>query len=177
MKSTRRAFTLIELLVVVAIIGILAAIAAVNYLEASTRSRVSRVRADMRTIGVAIESYRIDNNVYPRAAIGDWKLTAPLEALTRPTAYLAAVPEDPFGTAPLDFSNAIVLAGYLYKDRATTSVNMPADVYGPVWRELPGREWFLHSSGPNRVWDVTPYAEYDPTNGTISRGDIFRAGP
>lgn len=61
----RRAFTLIELLIVVAIIAILAAIAVPNFLEAQTRAKVSRARADMRSIATALESYRIDHNHYP----------------------------------------------------------------------------------------------------------------
>jgi type II secretion system protein G len=59
-------FTLIELLIVVAIIAILAAIAVPNFLEAQTRSKVARVKADMRTVTTAIETYHIDHNAYPR---------------------------------------------------------------------------------------------------------------
>ena len=58
-------FTLIELLIVVAIIAILAAIAAPNLLEAQTRSKVSRVHADMRSISTGLEAYRVDNSHYP----------------------------------------------------------------------------------------------------------------
>ncbi|MEO8376979.1 MAG: prepilin-type N-terminal cleavage/methylation domain-containing protein, partial [Candidatus Sumerlaeota bacterium] len=61
----KKGFTLIELLIVVAIIAILAAIAVPNFLEAQTRSKVSRVKADMRSIATAVEAYRIDNNTYP----------------------------------------------------------------------------------------------------------------
>jgi prepilin-type N-terminal cleavage/methylation domain-containing protein len=60
-----RGFTLIELLIVVAIIAILAAIAVPNFLEAQTRAKVSRVRADLRSLATALESYFIDNNAYP----------------------------------------------------------------------------------------------------------------
>ena len=60
-----KGFTLIELLIVVAIIAILAAIAVPNFLEAQTRSKVSRVRSDLRSYATAIESYYVDNNSYP----------------------------------------------------------------------------------------------------------------
>src|SRR5881394_2996609 len=63
---SKRGFTLIELLIVVAIIAILAAIAVPNFLEAQTRSKVSRVKADMRTFATAVESYAVDNNRPPR---------------------------------------------------------------------------------------------------------------
>ena len=62
------AFTLIELLIVVAIIGIIAAIAIPNLLNAIDRGKQKRTMADLRSIGTAVESYAVDNNVYPVAA-------------------------------------------------------------------------------------------------------------
>src|SRR2546425_8033575 len=60
-------FTLIELLIVVAIIGIIAAIAIPNLLNAIDRSKQKRTMADMRSVGTACEEYSIDNNYYPVA--------------------------------------------------------------------------------------------------------------
>jgi len=60
-----KGFTLIELLMVVAIIGIIAAIAIPNLLNAIDRGKQKRTMADMRSIGTAVESYAIDSNIYP----------------------------------------------------------------------------------------------------------------
>ncbi len=66
MKSRKQTgFTLIELLIVVAIIGIIAAIAIPNLLNAIDRGKQKRSMADMRSIGTAVESYAVDTNFYP----------------------------------------------------------------------------------------------------------------
>ena len=119
----RRGFTLIELLIVVAIIAILAAIAVPNFLEAQTRSKVSRVRNDLRALATAIEAYRVDLNDYPEGTDNPDKfpvqfaeILGPLAAgyytfatrvgtqqmvgrdfanITTPVAYMTSIPTDP----------------------------------------------------------------------------------
>jgi len=107
--QVQRAFTLIELLIVVAIIAILAAIAVPNFLEAQVRSKVSRTKADIRSLATAIEAYATDSNAYPvdgsRTPDGQayWyvaggpTIVGGVAGVTSPVAYITSVKLlDPF---------------------------------------------------------------------------------
>jgi prepilin-type N-terminal cleavage/methylation domain-containing protein len=103
--KTQSAFTLIELLIVVSILAILAATAVPNFLEAQTRSKVSRVKSDMRALATALESYFVDNNSYPLGNSFGLAASRPsftndppvLERLSTPVAYMTtALVENPF---------------------------------------------------------------------------------
>jgi general secretion pathway protein G len=171
------AFTIIELLVVVSVIAILASIALVNLLQAQTRSKVSRALADMKAIEQALESYYVDHNTYPE----DYAASKPQEygmgRLTSPIAYISSVPLDVFG-------------GYLDTDR---DEHVKSYSLGTSPEDRPIR-WALVSVGPDSSDDTSPifdypgyspdlfdnptgpyrYIRYDPTNGTVSVGDIIR---
>jgi len=85
----QKGFTLIELLIVVAIIGIIAAIAIPNLLNAINRGRQKRTMADIRNIGTAIESYSVDYNQYPRVGQGGARTL--LQPYLEPT-YIRRIP-------------------------------------------------------------------------------------
>ena len=67
MRNGQKGLTLIELLVVLAIIGILAAMAIVNYLVALDKSKQKKTMGDMRSIASAWEARAIDRGGYSAA--------------------------------------------------------------------------------------------------------------
>ena len=152
--SSGNGFTLIELLVVVAVVAILAAIAVVNFQNASVRSKVSRAKADMASIQTALEAYAVDEGTYPLNA-GGIGLPGALYNLTEPTSYISAVPLDVFRERQIYF----YLAG-------GTATNVQQDKFG---------YYSLASAGPDgRInTSLTSALIYDPTNGTVSAGDVL----
>lgn len=186
-------FTLIELLIVVAIIAILAVIAVPNFLEAQTRSKVSRARADLRTVAVALELYLVDQNRYPSMLQpGFAGGVAPLRgsdlkwwyvpnALSTPVAYVSSADlRCPFGgdlPRKRDFPDNI-WRRYSYENIVELSAKatlFPVLVpkYGPAaWPLERIGKWRLLCNGPDRAWN--PMVPYDATNGTLSLGNIMR---
>ena len=190
--NLRSAFTLIELLIVVAIIAILAAIAVPNFLEAQTRSKVSRVKSDARSMATAVESYIVDNNRLFRTAraTGETR-TWIMSKMTTPIAYMTSIPRSPFNvnaTAdPNPDDRVIVLWGPdMIADPVTGAVYAGRPVIFSPWADYSDGTtmkktnfWVLFDVGPNQVYDVTtpwpsPMTPYDATNGTVSPGDIPR---
>jgi type II secretion system protein G len=197
MKATTcRAFTLIELLIVVAIIAILAAIAVPNFLEAQTRARTSRSKADMRTLATAFEAYRVDWTNYPESNIfqgetseRNFPTTIPRNKLggvlevTTPVAYITRYPRDVFPiTFPLSSNPTINAEISGRQDYPIYYLNLINYISGyPGLRET-GGAWVLHSTGPlgkfpSSTGPTGLVTVYDPTNGTVSEGSISRTGP
>ena len=187
-----RAFTLIELLIVVAIISILAAIAVPNFLESQTRAKVARVKADFRSLAAALEEYHVEYNHYPwyhdpafpskynEISYRAWQLTTPIGYITTVSFRDLFIEKGTHGNYPDGWPRH----QYNYRNH---------EFWGAPYFPAGPKVWVLNSLGPDRVknqglktevWarglDPSPPNKltviYDPSNGTVSAGDIPRTG-
>jgi hypothetical protein len=123
--------------------------------EERQRAPLEDALSGMRAMATALESYRVDWNVYPPD-------TAP--HLTSPIAYFVGLPRDPFvapGAEPFSY-------------RRFSEGDPLIDVYGAYVITSPGpdgdRDLSLQSL-PLTPWNSV----FDPTNGVTSGGDLLRA--
>ena len=109
MPPKRNGFTLVELMVVIFILGLLTTIVVINVLPSQDKAMIQKARADIATLGQALEMYRLDNLSYPGSSDGLQALVAPPPSLTttaryRKGGYIKKLPEDPWGR-PYQYDN------------------------------------------------------------------------
>ncbi len=178
--KSQKGFTLIELLIVVAIIGILAAIAVPNFVNAQIRAKLSKVKSDIRALAQAHEMYNLDNNSYPPESENDIftgrrsRNSSGLFFLTYPIAYMSTIPHDPFQKNMELIKNEIPAAyetGVFSRKSSIIAYNIFSQ--GPDLQENG-----LYSANP--FWGTQRNQgqgnSYHTSNGLKSKGDIFWYG-
>lgn len=202
--GARHGFTLIELLVVVATLSILGGMAVPIYLEAKTRTRISKAKSDMRMVAMGMETYFADHGFYPKPgdsngetlADGDFSEdpydTRIPTALTTPVSYLDLRYADPFIVNRKDIDRSYLLYTKEYFTGAVGEADYwkyLGDALGP--ESVLQVEYVVLSRGPDldhdepvgHTWpsgdsqgDPGGPAVYDPTNGSVSNGDVLYMG-
>lgn len=178
--------SIIELLLVAGIISILVTMAVPNYFDAKIRAEVTQVRLDLNRVEGALQYYHIDTNRYPpppavdnpvplkhlengpwlsgRPAYDRFKEHAPNPMMFQNPPYLD------YGF--LDAKEAQGLSSPWLGKRSTAAVTVYPRRDGP-------QVWIVSSVGPSRI--MTPLGShlpipYDPSNGVVSPGKIYRVG-
>lgn len=193
----KNAFTLIELLVVVGILGILSVIALPNFRDATIKSRVARVKMDLRALSQGLQTYRMDHNLYPRKPdsmffFADYLLPD----LSTPIAYInSANVKDPFGPvteyeepnrAEVDSFGPSLTAQLIKNSYIYTPYISYAMIQGQ--RGFQREAYMVGSVGPDQMdsfivkvpfpslynypGDSPRDSIYNPSNGILSLGDI-----
>ena len=154
-----------------------------NYLPKGPR--VSRIKADLRSMAPVVEAYHTDHGAYP-VAVSILNYVYP-EGQDVPPGFfegVTAVNAGYVGSESAGLTTPVAYLTVLFSDAFVPARGVPYAYY------TDGSGWIVYSAGPDNDYDLIPAQSYDsktsqpsptllsfsynPTNGTYSRGDVFR---
>ncbi len=169
MSIRSKAFTLIELLIVVAIIGILAAIAVPNFMNARIRAKVSHSISEMRTYGQIQQLYLMDQSDIPGHYDGKEEHCPYINL-----GYINGPLTDPFMEGRSDIEYFKNHEGMYHSTHLRGGDSEIKPYNYQLWQEwvTNKRGYILYGEGPVccGAWEA-----YDGSNGIMSRGTITKA--
>ena len=190
-KRISMSFTLIELLIVVSIIGILAAIAIPNFMNANIKAKIASTYTRIKTAHTAIASYMLDHQMFPpHGFVGTYDRPVAFSALTTPVNYLGSLDtcEDIFRQyvfLPDDLEERVITKAYFMYDAKSAYDQLR--IFTNDSRKDDENKYLLASTGPDG-WSPNLYSLptfhnklllsnmnliYSSTNGLRSKGDII----
>ena len=169
----------------VAIIGILAAIAVPNFLNARVRAKIAAVQGDFRTLIQAAEMYQVDWGRFPPdGAYVTNQTEAPnigYLSMTTPVAYVSSVEaaRDRFARKEHQYK-----IGHDWDQ--FYEMGFSDAISGAIDPTKKRDRYFIESVGPDGLDSIqgtrtypykpTEFTAYHTSNGMASSGDIYRAG-
>ena len=166
--------TLFELLVVLSVIFVLIIIMLLSYNHLLITTKISRVKEEHIMVVRALNNYHIDYATFPASFQG-------LSVLSAPTAYLGAVPLDPFSPENKDhpyyyIENPTHDIAYIIISRGPDMDNDLIEMFNKLSVSYSGSQANSYSLFEEILDSYFIEKIYDPTNGVISDGDIIYIG-
>lgn len=174
----------LRIIIIVLALGVVLFLFWPNYLDNGYTPRTVKVGRTQKVMAAAIEKYYVDHGCYPAFGFGEKGINS---VALRETSVWLHIPTFRIQRAGEFFASLTTPLPYIEE--------YPPDLLAPTKETTfgyytDGVGWIVLSAGPDEDYDIDPVKDYDgsipqpsdhlllhlydPTNGTISNGDMVR---